>query len=126
MKIEELKSYLPKDKFDDSGLTYLQEIGFPGINPILPELLEWIQDINWPVAQPVCSLLSKAGEEIIPYLEKALESDDFEWGFWIIECLLPKMDIKIQQKVKSSVEIFSRNCNEPDYVDIAKDYLKTI
>jgi len=42
---------IPKDKFDTSGIYALYKIAPDEVEPILASLLEWIQDLNWPVAQ---------------------------------------------------------------------------
>lgn len=43
-------SILPKDKFDVPALEWLKTIPISEVKPLLPELIEWIADINWPIA----------------------------------------------------------------------------
>lgn len=72
----DLKDCIPKGKFDLAAIDRAVEVGFPQINPILPDLLEWIKDGNWPVALPTASLLSGAGPEIVPFVKSILNADD--------------------------------------------------
>ncbi|MDH3234095.1 MAG: DUF5071 domain-containing protein [Alphaproteobacteria bacterium] len=59
---------VPKDKFDEAAVERAERLGYPGLNPILPALLEWVQDPTWPVAIELMPLLAKAGPEIAPHL----------------------------------------------------------
>ena len=52
---------IPKDKHDLLALERARELGFPLLNEIIPDLLEWLQDGNWPVARPTATLLAEAG-----------------------------------------------------------------
>lgn len=53
----ELLAVLPRDKFDFESAVQVGEVGFPGIVPILPQLLTWSQDLNWPIEREVVYLL---------------------------------------------------------------------
>ena len=60
------------------------------IDAIIPELLEWIQDMNWPVAPSIIRVLAahrKATEKYLPALLKP-EQNDAEWKRHIIAYLL--------------------------------------
>lgn len=48
MKLENL---IPKDKHDINAIKNLDHYSYNEIKPICINLLEWIQDINWPVAK---------------------------------------------------------------------------
>ena len=50
---------LPRDKHDTLAVRQLAELGYPIISPVLPELMKWLQDANWPVARPISDLLVK-------------------------------------------------------------------
>ncbi len=42
----QLLELLPRDKHDVAAVERLAALGYPTVEPVLPELLEWIQDIN--------------------------------------------------------------------------------
>ncbi|WP_178075963.1 DUF5071 domain-containing protein [Paenibacillus oralis] len=50
MNIREL---IPKHKQDYERVEQLKTKTLEEIKPILPELLEWLQDMNWPIAQDI-------------------------------------------------------------------------
>ena len=47
----DIRTLIPKDKFDLRNISRIRKLDFLTLEPIIPELLEWIQDINWPVAR---------------------------------------------------------------------------
>lgn len=82
---------LPKDKFDNSNIEKLKQLSDEEIAPILPKLLEWIQDSNWPVAKDVVSVLALHQRELIPLIIDVLRPDEKDdiWKYWIIIDLMP-------------------------------------
>jgi hypothetical protein len=66
--MSDIHSLIPKDKHDLECVDPVSQLGYPAIAPILPQLLEWVQDINWPVAYPLSRLLASIGEPLIPPL----------------------------------------------------------
>lgn len=57
--------------------------GYPAVDPVLYELLEWIQDLNWPVAGELFPFLSTIGEPLAPHIRRVFASDDYIWQYWI-------------------------------------------
>ncbi len=41
---------LPQDKYDTEAATALVGAGWESIAPVMPQILTWMQDLNWPVA----------------------------------------------------------------------------
>ena len=82
---------VPKHKSDISHLQEIKELSDDEIRPILFSLLEWIRDINWPIASEILAVLEKHQKEVIPLISKVLvpEESDNIWKYWIIKELLP-------------------------------------
>ena len=77
---------IPTDKFDTEAIARARRVGFPTLAPLLPNLLTWLQDMNWPVARPVVELLRLAGPELASPIKSVLHSRDVIWiGNVIIE-----------------------------------------
>lgn len=70
---------LPQDKFDTSKIQELYGADSDKVKPILGALLEWIQDINWPVAQELVHVLPRFHWLLTPHLRAAFASDDDIW-----------------------------------------------
>ncbi|MEJ7849222.1 MAG: DUF5071 domain-containing protein [Pyrinomonadaceae bacterium] len=75
---------VPIDKHDHEAAERAIVAGYPAIESSLPRLLEWIQDMNWPVAQTLAPFLASIGEPLIPHLEVIFETEDEIWKAWII------------------------------------------
>lgn len=80
----ELSELLPKDKFDLERATALVSIGYPTVAPILPELLEWIQDMNWPVARIIATFLASIGKPLTEEVRRILQTQDHLWKYWVL------------------------------------------
>jgi uncharacterized protein DUF5071 len=81
---------VPLDKHDHEAAFRAIEAGYPAVEEKLPLLLEWLQDMNWPVAQTLAPFMASIGEPLIPHLEKIFETDDLIWKCWIISILVEK------------------------------------
>ena len=80
----DIKNLIPKDKFDFETVEKLTQYSFKDIEPIVPDLLEWLQDINWPISQPIAEFLIPFSEEIAPEILKILKGKDEIWKYWIL------------------------------------------
>ncbi|WP_425800846.1 DUF5071 domain-containing protein [Desulfitobacterium sp. Sab5] len=67
----------------------LKTIGYPRINSVLPYLMEWFQDINWPGVDTIAEALRTISPiELIPYIEEAskhaIAHNDDSWAFGLV------------------------------------------
>ena len=81
----DLTSLLPIDKMDTEAASKVVALGFPGVEPVLPQLLEWLQDMNWPVAQVFQPFLASIGAPLAPHIRAVLATDDDVWKYWLIQ-----------------------------------------
>src|SRR4051794_23281462 len=63
----DVQHLIPQNKFDLKRAQAAVEVGYPAVAPILPELLEWLQDYNWPVAHILAPFLASIGEPLVPH-----------------------------------------------------------
>ncbi|HEY3331053.1 MAG TPA: DUF5071 domain-containing protein [Capsulimonadaceae bacterium] len=82
--MDNILALLPLDKCDTERAEALVELGYPSVAPIIPELLVWMQDLNWPVAQVLAPMLSKIGLPLLPELRKIMATDDYTWQYWVL------------------------------------------
>ncbi|MBD3678851.1 MAG: DUF5071 domain-containing protein [Rhodobacteraceae bacterium] len=109
-----LKGCIPTDKHDAAAVARAREIGVPALGPILPELLEWTQDCNWPVAREVSDLLSGAGPEIIPHLRQILASNDGCWKFSVLCDLVPFLDRDVLSALQTDLRRLAKDPTDDD------------
>ncbi|WPV02318.1 DUF5071 domain-containing protein [Mucilaginibacter sp. cycad4] len=75
---------MPKHKDDQRVIAGLKKLSFEQLEPIIPDLLEWLQDMNWPIARPVADILKPFADRLVPYIIRILKTDDGEWKAWIL------------------------------------------
>lgn len=82
-----LQSLIPKDKYDEeNNVEKIIALGYPAIELIIPQLLEWIQDPNWPVAIKLSPFLFSLGEQLAKPIQNILvqEKLDPTWKWSIL------------------------------------------
>ena len=79
-----IKELIPKDKFDIDTAQRLQNFSFEEIKPIIPDLLKWLQDMNWPVSGKVADFLIPFSDDIADEILQILKTDDEVWKYWLI------------------------------------------
>lgn len=75
---------IPKDKGDTETAEQLKNYSFEDIEPIIPDLLEWLQDMNWPVARPISEYLVSVADKITSHILAVLQDDDELWKYWMV------------------------------------------
>jgi len=83
-----LSRLVPKDKLDLATARAAVDVGYPGVAPILPDLLRWLQDCNWPVAHVLAPFLASIGEPLVPHVASVMKSDDYVWKYWMIGAIM--------------------------------------
>jgi len=91
--------FIPRNKFDVERIAALERAGTDSAASVYRELLEWIQDINWPVARPLCAALAHAGPVIVPHLRAILESPDAVWKSVVLDHLAPNLAREVRQQL---------------------------
>lgn len=116
--MKRVEDLVPKNIFDFSGVEELGLLSDEEIAPILPALLEWMKDMNWPIAQEMPELLSMHQKLIIPCIIEALqpEQSECDWKTYIILLLLPLLDSDHFLMLKPSLE---RIVQEPTWGEIS-------
>ncbi|MFS0558645.1 DUF5071 domain-containing protein [Brevibacillus sp. 179-C9.3 HS] len=128
--MENIRSFIPKDKHDLESVNRLKELNPAMLKPVLPDLFEWVQDINWPVARGIAQILVSCGREMIPELKKVLESNDDDWKFacfgWIINDLPLEIVKELEPELKQIANQPSTIERDYELDDRAKNILKAI
>lgn len=116
---------LPVDKFDTDQAEALVALGFPTVEPILPEILEWIQDMNWPVAQAFYPLLCAVGEPLAPYIRTIFATDDEVWKYWALH-VLTDSPVLAQVMHEDLAKLAQKPSSEPDVPEMAQELLNSL
>jgi Domain of unknown function (DUF5071) len=120
LKGEELNVYLqnliPKDKHD-WDLEKAMDIhwyNYAELKPIIPQLLIWLQDINWPVAKPISALLKPMLPDILTELIPILQSEDGVWKYNILQVFFIETKTSYWNNIASLIIDLAKNPSEID------------
>ncbi len=69
----------PRDKFDLDAVAALAGVDGATLRPLLPDLLAWLQDANWPIAAPLADVLRPHQQAFDAEIAAVLRSDDAVW-----------------------------------------------
>ncbi len=98
-----IQEYLPKDKFDDKNIPLLFAASDDELKPVIPDLLEWLQDYNYPVAQKLLPFLQQREDLVFPYISEILNGDDAMWKIWVMELLIPSFNHLHRNMLKEQI-----------------------
>lgn len=87
---DDLLEAIPTDKLDITAAEKAIKLGHPKVEKILPILVAWLQDLNWPVAQTLEPFISRIGEPLKPVVQDVLKTNDDVWKYWVLTCLVTK------------------------------------
>ena len=89
---KELENYRPQDKLDVKKVKSLMKLPFETIEPCLPTVLGWLQDVNWPIAVAVLEPLRALKGKLVPALKEALlkarQTHDYYWAYNLVQQLV--------------------------------------
>lgn len=97
--MDNVDDLISRNKFDIASIERLNSIEQDEAEPVLESLMEWIQDINWPVAQELIKILPRFHLQLIPVIHNILKKDDDVWKYWTLELLrnFPKKTLSVFQ-----------------------------
>ena len=81
---------VPRDKFDLAAASAAAHAGWPAIEQFAEQLLKWVQDPNWPVAQVLAPVLASVGAPLAPYVRQVLGGEDETWKYHLIETVVSR------------------------------------
>lgn len=113
-----IRDYIPKDKFDNSNIEILYNLTDEEIKPIIYDLLEWLQDFNWPVANEILGVLMKREDLVFPYIKDILSNDDVMWKIHLMDLLIPSFTDEHKKELENQLVALS-NIQEEDEDSIA-------
>lgn len=118
---------VPSSKFDLDAAERAVARGWPGVEPVLPQLLEWLQDYNWPVARVLAPFIARIGDPVVPYLRPILDGGDLIWKHWIIAVVLADAPLSVVDQFRPDLERLVEDPTpretEEDLPEVAKPVL---
>ena len=126
----DLRKLLPRDKTDLASARAVIELGFPAVEPVLPDMLEWLQDCNWPVSWPISEFLATLPEPMVPLVWNVLQGDDHIWKYWCILRIIRAMPPSIAEQFRPELNRLAEVPSVAERLElldeVAKDALRTL
>ena len=83
-ELQNILNLIPKEKGDYERARNLKNYSVVELKPIIPNLLEWIQDMNWPISGIVAEYLVDNFSEIEKEIYPILNTNDDIWKWNVI------------------------------------------
>lgn len=116
--MEGYEDYLPLNIYDVDKVEKLKKLDRNVLEPLLPDLLEYTQDMNWPVASGVVEILLTFPKEIVSHVQAILSSNDDNWKWFILHFLVIKLPVESQVQFK---QYLIRVAQTPTQNEIAEE-----
>ena len=88
------------------------------------QLLEWLQDRNWPVFKGVVNRLSVLGNELVLPINNILKGNDSIWKANIVGYLIPSFSKESQLLYTKSLETLLAEFDENDLREGVIDFVE--
>ena len=105
---------VPIDKFDIEACKRLAEASDEHVVANIEALLEWTQDINWPVAPLIIDNIKTLGSELILPINNILSGNDSTWKYHLINYLLPQLTPELKNTLRQSLQQLTESPSEND------------
>ena len=113
-----MKVLLPRNVYDVDQVGQIKKLDRNILVSLLPGLLKFTQDINWPVAPGILEILLTFPKEIVPHVQAALSSDDDNWKWFILHSLVIKLPVESRVHFK---EYLTRVAETPTQNELAEE-----
>ena len=120
--MKNIKTLLPKDKFDDSNLEEIKLLNDSDLFQITSELLTWTQDANWPIFPKIVEIIVARQDLFIGEISKVFQTDDFIWKYWILTNVYPKLSLEnidfLKKDFDNMVKVLPTNMEEEEILEL--------
>ena len=125
----DLLSLIPNGKSETAKAERLVALGYPGIEPVLPQILEWVQDLNWPVARVFQPFLAGIGAPLAPYVRAILATNDDSWKHYVVIGIVghsPELACALRQDLERLVSSPTSGEVAEEVSDVAGEVLSSL
>ena len=120
--MKNIKTLLPKDKFDDGNLEEIKLLDDSDLSQITSELLTWTQDANWPIFPKIVEIIVARQDLFISEISKVFQTDDWIWKYWILTNICPKLSLENKDFLKKDFDnmakVLSINTEEEEILEL--------
>lgn len=107
-------SLVPHDKFDVDIARRLLAADTDDVQRVLPELVAWCADGNWPVAKTLAPFLAKVNPPVTKHLIGVLQGIDSCWKYYVLQDIVSELPITELSKLTSVLADLADNPSQSD------------
>ncbi|MCE5231449.1 DUF5071 domain-containing protein [bacterium] len=85
--IQSAEDLVPRDKFDYAAAWRIRHADPQMVEPVLDEILKWLQDFNWPIFSTVVDSVKTLGIMLVPHLKKIMVINDGAWKLSVMKLI---------------------------------------
>lgn len=120
--MKNIKTLLPKDKFDDNNLEEIKLLNDSDLSQIVSELLTWTQDTNWPIFPKIVEIIVARQDLFISEISKVFQTDDWIWKYWILTNICPKLSLEnidfLKKDFDNMAKVLPTNTEEEEILEL--------
>ena len=113
----DLRPQLPHHKSDFARTDAIIALGYPAVAPVIPQLLEWLQDCNWPISHRIARFMVEIGEPVIPVVCEVFNGTDGTWKYWCIVRFVNELPIAQAAKLRPELQRLAYHPTPSDHSD---------
>lgn len=117
---------LPKSKNDVSTAKKILDLPLNQTEKLLPLLLMWLQDLNWPVAQVLSPYLSANSLLIKSDIIEVLKGDDVMWQYWVLHELVDSSDLTLAKELENLLLVILTKNSDSSIKQLVEKILKKL
>jgi hypothetical protein len=116
--MKDSNKYLPKNKHDFESVEVLTHLEETIVLPLLPELFEWLQDMNWPIAFEIVNLLRKYPNETVQHVKMIFSQRDTGWIYNILTYVISDWETELVSRLSSGLGELAQKIDNYDDTDL--------
>jgi pimeloyl-ACP methyl ester carboxylesterase len=112
-----------KSTWDEQARAIVRR-GYPEVASLLPDLVAWLQDLNWPGALTIAEFLVSIGAPVLPHIKAVLASQDRIWQYWIITEVVVHLEPDVVATLVPELKALAMQDDEDGAGDAARRLLE--
>lgn len=128
MKKQEVKHLMPRNKCDESTISDLMNLPKQELVPLLPKLLKFFEDLNWPVTKRLIPVVLRFPQNLIPLILEALDErqTDYDYKYFVMSALVRRISKGEQTKLVPALERMRDRATEGEKCEELNVYAKEV
>jgi hypothetical protein len=122
----DIRELIPMHKSDFERVEKLKALNLEDIKPILPDLMIWLQDQNWPISQGIEDIIIEFQSDLIPHIKNIFSTTDGSWKYFLLHGLINRLPSSIITELREDLERIKNNPTQDEKYEELDDILSEL